>query len=89
MATKQSFSWRGDFQKEDGEAEFRGRRVKIETYAGHEHCRGGFGGRVVDQETAQELAYSEWYENRSSAARWIKIALGLGTLLVILSQVIR
>lgn len=79
MATKVPFSYRGNYEDVCDCELSRGRRGTIQTYAGFEHDRGGFGGRIVD-ENGVERVYSEWYEDRETAARWIKIAIGLAVL---------
>jgi hypothetical protein len=77
MASRELYSWRGDYQED-----CKTPQGKLETYAGFEHgasdCpRGGFGARLLDPTTGTERLYTEWHDDRSTAAKWLKIALGL------------
>ena len=87
MATGTPFSWRGDYKEECNAPQ-----GKIETYAGFEHNRGGFGARLLDPNTGTERLYTEWHDDRPTAAKWIKIALGLclvvGTALVAIGSIV-
>ena len=83
MADKVKCSWRGDYKEE-----CKATCGKIESYAGAEHKEAGYGARLLDPITGTERMYTEWHEDRPTAVKWIKIALGLGVLLVIVSQYI-
>jgi len=79
MAERCGYSLR-TFHQDVQECEFRGRRGLIRSYEGWEHDRSGAGAQIVDVQTGEELAYTEWYDSREKAIRCIKVALGLAIL---------
>ena len=87
MARKVECSWRGDY-KEECQAP----QGKIETYAGAKHKVAGYGARLLDPKTGTERMYTEFHESRETAAKWLKIALGLclvvGTALVAIGSIV-
>ena len=92
MATKDCNSLRTNY-KDIGNCDLPdGKKGLMQTYAAAQHVEGRgasvcYGARVLD-ERGLERVYTEGYDNPSKAVKWLRIALGLGMVALVLSQLL-